>query len=135
MALISPVEAFERRRAEIARTTENAAREAIVFTTCKTKGLGQHLISKEMVFNVSFSEEPRHTYTYTFTDMHKFTAWPRSQGWVASWTRDAKGLYTGCHVAVAVDTAPGVAGDFPYEIKHVFGFFAIALKFVPSYLV
>lgn len=129
-----PIEALERRRGTLAQAQENSARLAGIFTTYTTTGQGQFLLAREMIFNAPFALKPNVTYCPVFENMAGFTIWPRCNGWPRSWTQDAKGMYTGAHMAVTVDSAPGVLGNFQYVVEHHFGFWENAIKALPAHL-
>lgn len=129
-----PVESLERRRGTLAQAQENSARLAGNFAAYTTTGQGQFLLAQELVFNAPFALEPHPTYCAVVKDLNSWTIWPRCYGQVASWTQDAKGMYTGAHMSVIVDTAPGVLGNSQYVVEHHFGFWENAIKALPAHL-
>lgn len=126
----------------IAQTENNSASQAWAFGNVDSVGWGEFLLPDPIMFGVTFVHEPFVTYGHAVLDDDRLVdgRFPRATGGVASWITTGKDHYTGAHVYVTVATADpllaaqayDVAADFGedpgYEIRHSFGFTALAIK-------
>lgn len=134
---------LERRRAEVERHKENAARLAQEFH--KFQSLGQGFIEYEDVaeFDITMIEEPYVTYGAGLDldalaeqqnlDPGVEPVIPLTMGVVTEWDRDERGFYVGAWVGVRVHFPPGdaITADLAVEVMHYFTFTGIGIKDVP----
>jgi hypothetical protein len=136
---------LERRRAEVDRHRENAARLAHEYHRYKSTGQGTIEFETACKFDITFIEQPYMAYG-SFCDLDELgellgnvpgdtPPLPVCGGFVTDWEVDDRGFYTAAHVAVSVYFPPLVGLVVPVDaqpvVKHHFTFSAVGFKDVP----
>lgn len=131
-------DAFEDRNARRESIRENTSRHAWTMAHVTTTGWGEVRIADRIDFGMTFIEKPLVTYGYAVDDDTLVeTRFPRSFGFVARWDTNKRGHYTGCWVALVVDTqsaflSTDVTEEPNYALDHYFVFMGIGMKNVPA---
>lgn len=133
-----------------AQTRENSSRGAWAFGTATSKGWGELLIAKPIMFGLTFVQTPYVSYSFAMDDDNQLVdnRFPRCSGGVARWIQDSRNFYVGAHVMVTVGTSdpilsaaslwnqqmlvPPVPSDYidavEYDLTHHWMFFGLAIK-------
>lgn len=136
----------ERRRAEVERHQENAARFAEAFGKYRSTGQGSIEFESRIDFGLTFIEEPYMSYGCVIdideladklgddpATTGRTPPLPICTGYVTDWDRDENDFYTGAWVGVRVwfPYESEVSPSEPVRIVHHFSFKAVAMKDVP----
>lgn len=135
-------EYFDERERWNSQVAENSARGAWAWGTAHSKGWGEILIEDPIEFGITFVQEPVVAYGFALDDEDQLVdgRFPRCNGGVVRWMRNAQDFYIGAWAFVTVSTADpllaaqslDVPTDFAlnpnYDITHSFTFSGLAIK-------